>query len=120
MSRAPSRAAAIDRAHAYFDEGTFLADLRRRIAIPSSSQEPERAEALHAYLKDEIVPALAPLGCTSRILENPISGGPPVLVAERIEDPALLTVLIYGHGDTVRGLDDLWRAGLSPWSITVE
>ncbi len=41
-------------------------------------------------------------------------------MAERIEDPALLTVLIYGHGDTVRGLDDLWRAGLSPWTITVE
>jgi acetylornithine deacetylase/succinyl-diaminopimelate desuccinylase-like protein len=29
-------------------------------------------------------------------------------------------VLIYGHGDTVRGLDDLWRPGLSPWTLTVE
>src|SRR5689334_10231959 len=99
-----SRAAALKRAHAHFDDGTFLADLRRRVAIPSSSQEPDRAEALRAYLTDEIAPALAPLGCTSRILDNPISGGPPVLVAERIEDPALLTVLIYGHGDTIRGL----------------
>ena len=41
-------------------------------------------------------------------------------MAERIEDAALLTVLIYGHGDTVRGLDDLWRPGLSPWVLTVE
>ena len=32
----------------------------------------------------------------------------------------MLTVLIYGHGDTVRGLDDLWRSGLSPWVLTVE
>src|SRR5262249_56905206 len=24
------------------------------------------------------------------------------------------------HGDTVRGLDDAWRAGLSPWVLTVE
>ena len=29
-------------------------------------------------------------------------------------------MLIYGHGDTIRGLDDLWRPGLSPWRITVE
>jgi acetylornithine deacetylase/succinyl-diaminopimelate desuccinylase-like protein len=40
-------------------------------------------------------------------------------VAERLEDPAALTVLIYGHGDTVRGLDQLWREGLSPWSIAI-
>ena len=38
-------------------------------------------------------------------------------MAERIEDPEFVTVLIYGHGDTVRGLDDLWRKGLSPWSL---
>jgi acetylornithine deacetylase/succinyl-diaminopimelate desuccinylase-like protein len=41
-------------------------------------------------------------------------------VAERIEDHTALTVLIYGHGDTVRGLDGQWRKGLSPWSITIE
>jgi acetylornithine deacetylase/succinyl-diaminopimelate desuccinylase-like protein len=115
-----SRAAAIDRAHAHFDDGTFLADLRRRVAIPSASQEPERAEALHAYIVDELAPALTPLDFKSHILANPLGSGPPFLVAERIEHPALLTVLIYGHGDTIRGLDDLWRAGLSPWSITVE
>ena len=38
-----SRAAAIARAHSYFDSGEFLVDLRRRVAIPSTSQEPERA-----------------------------------------------------------------------------
>ena len=25
-----------------------------------------------------------------------------------------------GHGDTVRGLDQFWRKGLSPWSIAIE
>ena len=112
-----SRAAAIARAHAYFDNGQFLADLSRRVAIPSTSQEPERADALRSYL-DEIVASLAPLGFNVRILEN--ASGPPFLVAERIEDAAALTILIYGHGDTVRGLDDLWRSGLSPWTLTVE
>jgi acetylornithine deacetylase/succinyl-diaminopimelate desuccinylase-like protein len=113
-----SRAAAIARAHTYFDSGDFLVDLRRRVAIPSTSQEPERAGVLRGYLDDEIAPSLAPLGFTSRVLDNP--AGPPFLVAERIEDPTLLTVLVYGHGDTVRGLDDLWRPGLLPWEVTVE
>jgi acetylornithine deacetylase/succinyl-diaminopimelate desuccinylase-like protein len=113
-----SRAAAIDRAHEHFDSGAFLIDLRRRVAIPSSSQEPERAAVLRGYLDDEMVPSLAPLGFSSRVLDNP--KGPPFLVAERIEDPALLTVLVYGHGDTVHGLDDLWRPGLSPWTLSVE
>jgi acetylornithine deacetylase/succinyl-diaminopimelate desuccinylase-like protein len=113
-----SRAAAITRAHAYFDDGGFLADLTRRVAIPSTSQEPERAGALHAYLADEIVPTLTRLGFVCRVLDNP--SGPPVVVAERIEDPALVTVLVYGHGDTIRGQDGEWRQGLSPWRVVVE
>src|SRR5262249_61672596 len=94
-----------------------LVDLRRRVAIPSTSQEPERAPTLRRYLDDEMVPSLAPLGFTSRVLDNP--SGPPFLVAERMEDDAPVTVLIYGHGDTVRGPDDLWRGGLSPRGVTV-
>jgi acetylornithine deacetylase/succinyl-diaminopimelate desuccinylase-like protein len=120
MTQAASRAAAIARAHAYFDDGAFVDDLRRRVAIPSSSQEPERVAALAAYLRDEIAPTLAPLGFSVRILDNPLGAGPPFLVAERIEDPAFVTVLVYGHGDTVRGLDNLWRPGLAPWSLTIE
>ena len=114
------RAAAIAHAHAYFDSGEFIADLTRRVAIPSTSQEPERAGVLRSYLDDEMVPSLAKLDFTSRVLDNPLGKGPPFLVAERIEDPELVTVLLYGHGDTVRGLDDLWRPGLSPWTLTVE
>jgi acetylornithine deacetylase/succinyl-diaminopimelate desuccinylase-like protein len=29
-------------------------------------------------------------------------------------------VLPCGHGDTVRGLEDQWRAGLDPWRLTEE
>ena len=96
-----SRTSAIARAEAYFDGGGFLVDLTRRVAIPSSSQEPERASALRSYLLDEIVPALTRLGFTCRLLDNPT--GPPVLAAERLENPHLVTALIYGHGDTIRG-----------------
>jgi acetylornithine deacetylase/succinyl-diaminopimelate desuccinylase-like protein len=113
-----SRANAIARAYAYFDDGSFLADLTRRVAIPSTSQEPERAGALRAYLDDEIAPMLTRLGFVCRVLDSP--RGPPVMVAERIENPAFVTVLVYGHGDTIRGLDDLWRPGLAPWRVVVE
>jgi hypothetical protein len=71
-----SRASAIARAHAYFDDGRFLADLSRRVAIPSSSQEPERAAALRSYLDDEIVPSLSFLGFTCRVFDNPTGGSP--------------------------------------------
>ncbi|HTV27050.1 MAG TPA: M20 family metallopeptidase [Xanthobacteraceae bacterium] len=113
-----SRTNAIARAYAYFDEGSFLADLTRRVAIPSSSQEPERASALRSYLVDEMAPTLAQLGFTCRVLDNPL--GPPVLAAERMENPEFVTALAYGHGDTIRGFDDLWRPGLAPWKVVVE
>src|ERR1700685_1133579 len=113
-----SRAGATARAQAAFDDGRFLADLTRRVAIASTSQEAARAGALRAYLDDEMVPALTPLGFTCRILDNP--HGPPALVAERIENPAFVTVLVYGHGDTIAGQGALWRAGLEPWRIVVE
>jgi hypothetical protein len=45
-----SRAAAIARAEAYFDSGAFRDDLSRRVAIPTESQNPERAEDLARYL----------------------------------------------------------------------
>src|SRR6202451_4746383 len=107
-----SRAGATARAQAAFDDGRFLADLTRRVAIASTSQEAARAGALRAYLDDEMVPALTPLGFTCRILDNP--PGPPALVAERIENPAFVTVLVYGHGDTIAGQGALWRAGAAP------
>ena len=28
------------------------------------------------------------------------------------------TILTYGHGDTVRGLEEQWDAGLDPWTLT--
>jgi acetylornithine deacetylase/succinyl-diaminopimelate desuccinylase-like protein len=113
-----SRAAAIARAHAHFDRGEFVADLKRRVAIPSTSQEPERRAELRRYLAAEIVPALEALGFACHVLENPQR--PPIALGERMEGAGLPTVLIYGHGDTIRGMDDRWRTGLSPWVLAVE
>ena len=115
-----SRQNAIARALHLYDSGAFLADLIRRVGFCTESQNPARARTVRAYLTDEIAPSLAALGFTSRIVENPAAAHAPFLLAERIEDAALPTVLTYGHGDVVRGYDEQWRAGLAPWAVTVE
>jgi acetylornithine deacetylase/succinyl-diaminopimelate desuccinylase-like protein len=115
-----NRENAIARAHRYFDDGGFQADLARRIAIPSTSQDPDHAEALRNYLSDELVSSLDALGFSCSVVDNDVADSGPFLIAERIEDPGLLTVLTYGHGDTVRGQDAAWRNGLSPWEMVLE
>ncbi|MBV9862432.1 MAG: M20 family metallopeptidase [Alphaproteobacteria bacterium] len=111
-----TRAAAIAAAEAYFDAGGFAADLGRRVAIPTESQNPERGAALAAYLHEEMAPSLDRLGFTSEIFDNPASAG-PMLIAERREEGAATTVLGYGHGDVIRGLEPQWHEGLSPWTL---
>ncbi|MEM7444840.1 MAG: M20 family metallopeptidase [Pseudomonadota bacterium] len=110
-------AKAVDRAVAHLDTGAFERDLARRVAIPTVSQPPIEADACRAYLADEIGPALAALGCEWRIVENPDEPACPALIAVRNEDSNLPTIFCYGHGDVVRGLDDLWDEGLSPWRL---
>jgi acetylornithine deacetylase/succinyl-diaminopimelate desuccinylase-like protein len=115
-----SREQAIRRAERYFDEGGFVADLARRVAIRTESQNPERKGELARYLTAEMQPSLERLGFRCRLLENPKPGGGPFLLAERIEDPGLATVFSYGHGDVIRGQEAQWRAGLDPWKVTRE
>ncbi len=109
---------AVAHAEALFDSGEFFSSLARRVACRTESQNPARATELLAYLHDEIAPALATLGFTHAIHANPVSGAPPLLVAERQEDPALPTVLFYGHGDVIRGHEGQWAEGRDPWTLT--
>ncbi|MEP3246920.1 MAG: M20 family metallopeptidase [Sneathiella sp.] len=112
-----SREDAIAAAENYFDTGQFFEDLSRRIAIPSTSQEPEKRPALYAYLQEEIGPCLEKMGYSVSIHENPDPAGGPFLVGERHEGDTLPTVLTYGHGDTVRGLEGEWKENRSPWKM---
>lgn len=116
MSKTMSRQDAVSRAEAHFDSGAFKADLARLVAIPTESQNPDRAADLVRYIEDEMRPMLEAMGFTCRILTEQKAKG-PFLYAERIEDPALVTVLGYGHGDSIRGLDNAWKEGLSPWKL---
>jgi acetylornithine deacetylase/succinyl-diaminopimelate desuccinylase-like protein len=113
-----SRDGAIARALTFFDDGGFRERLTNLIAIPSTSQDPAHAPDVAYYLSDSIQPWLERLGFAVSVHDNPREGFGPILTAARIEDPALPTVMTYGHGDTVRGLDEQWSHGLRPWTLT--
>jgi len=114
------RSQALAHAADYFDSGAFRLDLGRRVAYRTESQEPERAAQLRSYLSDELLPSAEHLGFTGRVIDNPAAGCGPFLLARRREAADLPTVLMYGHGDVVRGYDAQWRKPRDPWSITIE
>ena len=113
-----SRESALGRAARHFDDGTFIADLARRVAIRTESQVPESRPFLALYLTAEIGPAFERMGFGVEVCANPVEGGGPFLVASRVEDARYPTVLCYGHGDVIRGLAGQWRDGRSPWQLT--
>jgi acetylornithine deacetylase/succinyl-diaminopimelate desuccinylase-like protein len=115
-----SRTSAIAHAAEYFDSGGFLTDLRRRVAFRTETQTADERPELRAYLEQEMTPAAQRLGATARILDNPVAGAGPFLVAHRHESDELPTVLTYGHADVVLAEPHRWRAGLDPWQVTVE
>ncbi len=120
MTEHKTRAQAVAAAARYFDDGGFVSDLGRRVAIPTESQNPARRPDLKSYLTAEMTPTLERMGFTCRILPNPVATGGPFLLAERIEDPKLVTLFSYGHGDVIRGQEPQWRDGLSPWLVKPE
>ncbi|MFC3124094.1 M20/M25/M40 family metallo-hydrolase [Pseudoroseomonas globiformis] len=113
-----SREGAIGRAQEFFDQGGFRDRLAELVAIPSTSQEARHEPALAEYLDRGLGAWLARLGFESTRNANPREGFGPILTAHRMEDPERPTVLLYGHGDTVAGLDAQWSEGLSPWTLT--
>ncbi|HSS69436.1 MAG TPA: M20 family metallopeptidase [Casimicrobiaceae bacterium] len=114
------RSQALANGRDYLDSGAFFADLARRVAYRTESQEEASAPLLRRYLTDEIAPSLERVGFSVRIIDNPIAGCGPMLLASRHESDEFPTVLSYGHGDVVRGYDDQWRKPLAPWSLAVE
>ncbi|MFP5406364.1 MAG: M20/M25/M40 family metallo-hydrolase, partial [Gammaproteobacteria bacterium] len=112
-----TRTAAITRAESQFDSGAFRETLARRIAVPTESQNPERAGVLEQYLHTEMQPAFEAMGFSCRTLTHPKAKA-PFLFAERREGAALPTAFGYGHGDVIRGLQSEWKEGLSPWQLT--
>ncbi|MBI3516218.1 MAG: M20 family metallopeptidase [Proteobacteria bacterium] len=115
-----SRETAIERAVRGWDDGSFIKDLTRRVAYHTESQIKESRPYLTTYLTEEIGPTLKAMGYQTQVFDNPEPAGGPFLVGKRVEDPKLPTVLTYGHGDVIRGLESQWRAGLDPWVLKQE
>jgi acetylornithine deacetylase/succinyl-diaminopimelate desuccinylase-like protein len=111
-----TRATALACVERYFDAGAFKADLARRVAIATESQNPDRASELRHYVDAEMAPAFTAMGFSCRVLSHDKARG-PFLFAERIEGGALPVVLGYGHGDVIRGFEGSWKAGASPWRL---
>jgi acetylornithine deacetylase/succinyl-diaminopimelate desuccinylase-like protein len=64
-----------------------------------------------------MTPAFEAMGFETQIFNNPVDGVGPVLLVTR-DEGADLTVLGYGHGDVIRGQDDLWTKGAGPWQTS--
>ncbi len=118
--RTATRVGALARAQGYFDDGSYLERLRRLVAVPTESFPPGHKPDLERYCRDVLGPMIGELGFATQVLDNPMAQHGPVLLGTRIEDPALPTVLLYGHGDVVRAMPERWRAGLDPWRVTIE
>lgn len=114
------RQAALDRARACFDEGYYTRDLARRVAFRTDSQDPASLPRLRSYLVDEWLPALERMGFHGAVHDNPVAAAGPLLVAHRRESDELPTVLMYAHGDVIRGQDAAWTQGAGPWTLAVD
>ena len=112
-----TRTDAIARARQHLHSGAFLAELDRRVAFQTESQNPERRDALRAYLEQDLQPAFSQLDFATRLIESP-SGKGPYLLAEYRESSSAPTILMYGHGDVVDGMAGEWRDNLDPWRTT--
>ncbi|HEY6135030.1 MAG TPA: M20 family metallopeptidase [Rubrivivax sp.] len=115
-----SRDEALALATQHFDSGAFVRDLARRVAIRTESQDAASGPALRSYLADELAPSLGTLGFTSSLFDNPVQPFGPLLIATRHEADHLPTVLMYGHGDVVRGQDKSWARGQGPWTVAAD
>jgi acetylornithine deacetylase/succinyl-diaminopimelate desuccinylase-like protein len=107
---------AVDKAIEYArqNEKRFHEEWFELLRIPSISAEPERFdEVVRAMEFDKRM--LEELGFRTEVIPTRAH---PALLAERIEDPSLPTVLVYGHVD-VQPVDpiDLWKT--PPFEPTV-
>ncbi len=115
MSNPVSRQSAIDSALEYYHSGDFETELARRVTYRTESQKTDSLPELNRYLDEEIIPAFKDMGFSCHKYDNPRGSGGPFLLAQLIEQESLATVLGYGHGDVIIGLEEQWTKGNGPW-----
>lgn len=97
------------------EEQESLEQLKEYLRIPSVSTDPAYANEVRRCA-DWVAAKLSAIGFAVEQIDE---GGYPLVYGERIEDPALPTVLFYGHYD-VQPVDpiELWRN--DPFEPTLE
>ena len=115
-----TREHALKNAIAYFDDGHFLDDLKRRVAIKTESQIYESRKADMTEYMDEMIKTFQELGYETEVFENPNSKAGPIFFGSRHENSNNKTVLTYGHGDVIRGQEERWEPDLVPWELKVQ
>lgn len=113
-----SRNDAVAAARRHLTDGGFAADLTRRVAIPTESPREDSGPDHLRYLEEEMRTMLEAMGFECRIIDNPKQPRLPALFAERREGDELPTILTYGHGDVLWGMQGDWEDGLDPWKMT--
>ena len=114
-----SRQDAILRSTNYFDGGGFLDDMTALVKIPTESQTRAGINHCEKYLHERMKPIFIQMGFDTKLYENPVDGFGPILLATRIEDDGLPTILGYGHGDVILGMENQWADGRSPWCAEI-
>lgn len=89
------------------------------VKFPTESENAVHRKDLYAYLSACVSPLLSNLGFEVTIFDNPRNDGGPILVASRVEDESFPTVLSYGHGDVVIGMESEWAEGRDPYVLDV-
>ncbi len=118
VSATKTRDAALAAGREYVDDGSFETELGRRVAHRTESQLlPDSLPALRRYIHDELIPSFRSMGFETTVIENPVPGAPPALLAEHHDSDDAPTVLSYGHGDVIVGQDDKWTKGDGPWQV---
>ncbi|KAK6513423.1 Cys-Gly metallodipeptidase [Arthrobotrys megalospora] len=112
---------------AYYDqvdalEGAFIERLRKAVAIPSVSAEPERRPDV-VKMADFLKSELETLGASVEYYypgeQSPGLDLPPILLGRYGNDPAKRTILVYGHYDVQPAFkEDGW--GTNPFDLTVD
>ncbi len=119
MSRSQAVTSALARYDDDDDEG-YYDRLAKLVAVRTESQNPDRLKEHYAYVKDHMTPALERLGYECRVYDNPFEACGPVFLAQLNEDESLPTLLCYGHGDVVLGMEGQWEEDRDPWALTFD
>ncbi|MDP5220386.1 M20/M25/M40 family metallo-hydrolase [Ruegeria sp. 2205SS24-7] len=117
-STTSQRDQAVEHTSQYLRNGGFEEDLSKLVAFKTETASQGDIANKRLYLETIIAPVLEELGFIANFYPNPDPSAGPLAIYTLVEDESLPTVLMYGHGDVVPGLEGQWEEGRSPWVLS--